>query len=249
MIAIASLALLPGLVGISIQVWHAYNSGKNIKAHLEKKRERIEREQKMLQLVSYMKYNNSMQAYANSPDDHAKRYTTFTLCTDGTLTADANVWGGRMDLIASHVHKCNDGKTGEDCSGPPVINFCGSNDMGMITGAGHYMEECMPYNSNGNSVNTGMMGNVSDGVEMSISDLVDDIGNYPDNYYMNFHSIASWSYWQSHGGGVMIHDTFRRYTHLNIEKVVRHKLFYFYFIRALIRPAVEHVIRRISNTA
>ena len=82
-----------------------------------------------------------------------------------------------------------------------------------------------------------------------ISDLVDDIGNYPDNYYMNFHSIASWSYWQSHGGGVMIHDTFRRYTHLNIEKVVRHKLFYFYFIRALIRPAVEQVIRRISNTA
>ena len=143
-----------------------------------------------------------MQAYANSPDDLSRQWIYyFTLCTDGTLTADANVWGGRMDLIASHVHKCNDGKTGEDCSGPPVINFCGSNDMGMITGAGHYVDECMPYNSNGNSVNTGMTGNMSDGVVMSISDLVDDIGNYPDKYYMNFHSIASWSYWQSHGDG------------------------------------------------
>ena len=45
-----------------------------------------------------MKYNNLMQAYANSPDDHANGYATFTLCTDGTLTADANVWGGRMNL-------------------------------------------------------------------------------------------------------------------------------------------------------
>ena len=209
-IAIASLALLlvPLLLASSVSASKSgmRNSGKNIKARLEEKRKsrtlhNHHESKRCYNLYSYMKYNNLMQAYANSPDDHANGYATFTLCTDGTLTADANVWGGRMDLIASHVHKCNDGKTGEDCSGPPVINFCGSNDMGMITDAGHYVDECMPYNSNGNSVNTGMTGNMSDGVEMSISDLVDDIGNYPDKYYMNFHSIASWSYWQSHGDG------------------------------------------------
>ena len=208
---IASLALLlvPLLLASLVSASNSgmRNSGKNIKARLEEKRKlsrtlhNHHESKRCYNLYSYMKYNNLMQAYANSPDDHANGYATFTLCTDGTLTADANVWGGRMNLIASHVHKCNDGKTGEDCSGPPVINFCGSNDMGMITDAGHYVDECMPYNSNGNSVNTGMTGNMSDGVEMSISDLVDDIGNYPDNYYMNFHSIASWSYWQSHGDG------------------------------------------------
>jgi len=211
-IAIASLALLlvPLLLASSVSASKSgmRNSGKNIKARLEEKRKsrallhNHHESKRCYNLVSDMKYNNLMQAYANSPDDLSRQWIYyFTLCTDGTLTADANVWGGRMDLIASHVHKCNDGKTGEDCSGPPVINFCGSNDMGMITDAGHYIDECMPYNSNGNSVNTGMTGNMSDGVEMSISDLVDDIGNYPDKYYMNFHSIASWSYWQSHGDG------------------------------------------------
>jgi len=211
-IAIASLALLlvPLLLASSVSASKSgmRNSGKNIKARLEEKRKsrallhNHHESKRCYNLVSDMKYNNLMQAYANSPDDLSRQWIYyFTLCTDGTLTADANVWGGRMDLIASHVHKCNDGKTGEDCSGPPVINFCGSNDMGMITGAGHYVDECMPYNSNGNSVNTGMTGNMSDGVVMSISDLVDDIGNYPDKYYMNFHSIASWSYWQSHGDG------------------------------------------------
>ena len=211
-IAIASLALLlvPLLLASSVSASKSgmRNSGKNIKARLEEKRKsrallhNHHESKRCYNLVSDMKYNNLMQAYANSPDDLSRQWIYyFTLCTDGTLTADANVYGGRMDLIASHVHKCNDGKTGEDCSGPPVINFCGSNDMGMITDAGHYIDECMPYNSNGNSVNTGMTGNMSDGVEMSISDLVDDIGNYPDKYYMNFHSIASWSYWQSHGDG------------------------------------------------
>ena len=122
---IASLTLLllvPLLLASSISASKSgmRNSGKNIKARLEEKRKnralhRHHESKRCYNLYSYMKYNNLMQAYANSPDDHAKRYTTFTLCTDGTLTADANVWGGRMDLIASHVHKCKHGKTGEDC--------------------------------------------------------------------------------------------------------------------------------------
>merc|ERR1712228_484703 len=27
------------------------------------------------------------------------------------------------------------------------------------------------------------------------------IGQHPDKYYFNFHSVASWTYWQHHGNG------------------------------------------------
>ena len=41
-------------------------------------------------------------------------------CTDGQLSCDANVYGGKTQLIASHIHyaKNGDGRTGE---GPPVL--------------------------------------------------------------------------------------------------------------------------------
>ena len=70
----------------------------------------------------------------------------------------------------------------------------------MITDPGTYMEACKMYSDNGNSVNNDMPGNKSMGVDQSIYDLVNDVGNYPEKYYLNFHSIASWSYWLSHGG-------------------------------------------------
>ena len=89
-------------------------------------------------------------------------------------------------------------------NGPPVVNFCGSNKKGMINDGTPYEEECMPY-MNGNSVNTNMKGVQVAGTTNgeSIYDLVTDIGTYPEKYYLNFHSLASWSHWLGHGGDPM----------------------------------------------
>jgi len=150
-------------------------------------------------LYSDKSFNNLLQAYDNNPDDQAKGFATCKLCTDGRMTCDAHVYGGKTTLIASHIHKAkdNDGVNGE---GPPVVNFCGTNAPGLLNAPGDYHEECEPYNDNSSSVNNNMRGIKSAGVDESIYELVSDIGLYPERYYLNFHSIASWSYWLANGG-------------------------------------------------
>ena len=159
-----------------------------------------------------MKFNSLLQDYivdgTHSPDENAHGTATLTLCTDGkklTSTAMVMEMGVTSTLIASHLHKCPypDRKVGIGCgNGPPVINFCGKNGDGMINEPGMYPEECMPYNKlKGMSVNKNMTGVMSDGVDMSIEKLVNDIGENPDHYYMNFHLDQSWLYWNAYGDG------------------------------------------------
>merc|ERR1712187_850823 len=77
-------------------------------------------------LNSNMAFNNLVQSFPNNPDSHAQGYATFKLCTNGTLIADtALVYGGQSPLIASHIHRAQNGD-GENGSGPPVISFCGN---------------------------------------------------------------------------------------------------------------------------
>ena len=85
--AITSLALVlvPLLLASSVSASKSgmRNSGKNIKARLEEKRKNRalhnhHESKRCYNLYSYMKYNNLMQAYANSPDDHTNGYATFT---------------------------------------------------------------------------------------------------------------------------------------------------------------------------
>merc|ERR1712064_213219 len=69
-------------------------------------------------LDSMMSFNNLMQSFPNNPDSHAQGFATFKLCTNGTLVADtALVYGGQTPLIASHIHRANNGD-GEKGSGP-----------------------------------------------------------------------------------------------------------------------------------
>jgi len=147
-----------------------------------------------------MAYNSLMQAFVNNPDDKAQGFATCELCTNGTINCDANVYGGETPLIASHFHRASD-DDGMNGNGPPVINFCGSNKKGMINDGTPYEEECMPYMS----VNTNMTGKQVIGTTNgeSIYDLVTDIGTYPEKFYLNFHSLASWSHWLGHGGDPM----------------------------------------------
>ena len=121
--------------------------------------------------------------------------------TNSTTTCNASVYGGKTELVASHIHLASDGN-GTSGSGDPVINFCGSNGGGMINDHTDYMNECAKYSSTGNSLNPEMMGAKVAGTTegQSLAALVEDSGTNPGKYYLNFHSIASWSYWQMHGG-------------------------------------------------
>merc|ERR1712061_820762 len=149
-------------------------------------------------LFSSIAYNNLLQSFPNNPDSHAEGIGTFKLCTNGTLIADTVlVYGGQTPLIASHIHRANNGD-GENGSGPPVISFCGSNTPGLINAAGPYPEPCAPY-MGGSSNNANMMGYFIPGENegTSLSQRVRDIAANPGKYYFNFHSIASWAYWSA----------------------------------------------------
>merc|ERR1711972_976287 len=149
-------------------------------------------------LFSSMAYNNLLQSFPNNPDSHAQGFATFKLCTNGTLIADtALVYGGQSPLIASHIHRAQNGD-GENGSGPPVISFCGSNTPGLINAAGPYPEPCAPY-MGGSSNNAHMMGYFIPGENegTSLSERVRDIAANPGMYYFNFHSVASWAYWSA----------------------------------------------------
>merc|ERR1719450_1696460 len=147
-------------------------------------------------LNSNMAFNNLVQGFPNNPDSHAQGYATFKLCTNGTLIADtALVYGGQSPLIASHIHRAQNGD-GENGSGPPVISFCGSNTPGLINAAGPYPEPCAPY-MGGSSNNAHMMGYLIPGENQgtSLSERFRDIAANPGKYYFNFHSVASWADW------------------------------------------------------
>jgi len=153
-------------------------------------------------LFSNMEFNNLVQSFPNNPDSMAKGFATCSLCTNGTLTCSALVYGGKTTLIASHIHLASDGD-GAMGSGDPVISFCGDNSNGLIQLDPAYPEMCAPY-MGGSSNNPDMMGvflNTPANSGMTVSERVRDIASNAGKYYMNFHSIASWAYWQNQGDG------------------------------------------------
>merc|ERR1712066_865448 len=132
-------------------------------------------------IFSSMAYNNLLQSFPNNPDSHAAGMATFKLCTNGTLIADsALVYGGQTPLIASHIHRAQNGD-GVNGSVPPVISFCGSNTPGLINAAGPYHEPCAPY-MGGSSNNAHMTGYFIPGENegTSLSERVRDITANPD---------------------------------------------------------------------
>jgi hypothetical protein len=153
-------------------------------------------------LFSNMEFNNLAQSFPNNPDTMAKGFATCSLCTNGTLTCSSLVYGGKTPLIASHIHLASNGD-GENGNGDPVISFCGDNTDGLIQLDPAYPEMCAQY-MGGSSNNPDMMGvflNTPANRGMTVSERVRDIASNAGKYYMNFHSISSWTYWQSHGDG------------------------------------------------
>ncbi|CAE8610917.1 unnamed protein product [Polarella glacialis] len=109
-------------------------------------------EEECYSLYSNMLFNNLLQSFSKNPDSNAMGYVLCTLCTSGKMSCQANVHGGLTPLIASHIHvaKSGDGVNG---SGPPVINFCGTNEQYRILDmpGAPYLEPCAPYVKGGSS--------------------------------------------------------------------------------------------------
>ena len=117
------------------------------------------------------------------------------------MQCTANLLGGRTQLVASHIHLASDGD-GENGAGPPVINFCGDNDPGMIADGSSYKSPCAHYHNRAALMS--MTGNFIDGAQYAgfmLGSRLKDIATNPSKHYFNFHSVASWTHWQIEGKG------------------------------------------------
>eukprot|EP00985_Skeletonema_marinoi_P017367 scaffold9474_cov114-Skeletonema_marinoi.AAC.21 len=153
--------------------------------------------------------HNALQNYENSPDMKAKGYTSCTLCSGGgrhpkVTCNDALVTNLYTTVIVSHFHFCTDlSHDGETCSGPPVINCCGTNGTGIDPAPG-YIKKCAETDTTTHMAAIGdMMCQVVDDENipvtqsMTASQRIQDIKKNPHQYYFNFHSRSSWAHWAS----------------------------------------------------
>ncbi|CAE7835399.1 cbhC [Symbiodinium sp. CCMP2592] len=151
-------------------------------------------------MFSELSFNTLVQSFPHNPDSEAKAYVDCKLCSRSGMQCTANVFGGRTQLVASHIHLASDGD-GENGSGPPVINFCGDNGPGMIADGSPYKSPCAHYKNRAAVMS--MTGNFADGQNagFTLGSRLKDIASNPSKYYFNFHSIASWTHWQVEGKG------------------------------------------------
>mmetsp|Transcript_143567 Transcript_143567/g.357775 ORF Transcript_143567/g.357775 Transcript_143567/m.357775 type:complete len:518 (-) Transcript_143567:78-1631(-) len=151
---------------------------------------------------------NQLQQYEGNPEPSMQGTVELTLCTNGTLLGTMLVQDGLSEVIATHIHQCEGGtspqtRTAVLCSGPPVINFCGNNVLGLIDDGVKYSQFCSPYDANGASFTQDMEGMLvprADG--MTVADRVRDIAARPEMYYFNVHTVASYNHWYPHYAGV-----------------------------------------------
>jgi len=156
---------------------------------------------KCFNLFSNVDFNSLIQEYPGNPDSAATGYVSCKLCTSGSMMCNATVFSGKTRLIASHIHLADNGN-GATGSGDPVINFCGDNEEGFINDGTKYLSSCQPF-KDGSAYMPNMPGAFVESTNkgMSLASRIMDIGQHPDKYYFNFHSVASWTYWQHHGNG------------------------------------------------
>ena len=89
-------------------------------------------------MFNELSFNTLVESFPANPDGEANAYVDYKLCG---MQCKANVFGGRTQLVASHLHLASDGD-GENGSGPPVNNFCGDSGPGMIADGSSYKSPC-----------------------------------------------------------------------------------------------------------
>lgn len=152
---------------------------------------------------------NELQKYPSNPDSGASGYVDLVLCTNGTLKATALMFGGVSEVVAMHIHRCEGGTTPQTrmadlCTGPPVVNFCGDNSVGLIADGAKYPEPCAPWSHAGSArtVDTSGTEVPSASSGSAVAQLVQDMASHPQLFYFNVHTLASYTNWYPHHNGM-----------------------------------------------
>eukprot|EP00440_Ansanella_granifera_P056366 gb/GFBE01061087.1/.p1 GENE.gb/GFBE01061087.1/~~gb/GFBE01061087.1/.p1 ORF type:complete len:593 (+),score=113.73 gb/GFBE01061087.1/:1-1779(+) len=150
---------------------------------------------------SNVAFHPSLQSFSDSPDSQVTGSVECQLCTSGSFRCDAAVKGGKSQLIAANINLAynQDGAAGQ---GRELFMFCGDGSPGTILGPRGitYPTKCKPYDSNGESVNAGMVGEFID-TSMDLSSRLEDMAKNPHHYFFSFHSEDSWKHWQTTDDG------------------------------------------------
>jgi len=149
------------------------------------------------QLVS-----NEVQQYPNNPEADVSGYADLTLCTNGTMRASVLMFGGVSPIIAMQVHRCRGGDTpqrrfAELCQGEAAVNFCGENAPGLLNNGALYPSACPRRRSDGYLRAADMEGVLVSKAKQphEVDAEIRHIGEHPDLYYFNVHSLASYTQW------------------------------------------------------
>jgi len=151
---------------------------------------------------------NQLQQYDGNPEAETRGSVDIFMCTNGTVTASLVLHDGRSELIATLIHHCSGGstpqkRTGVMCTGPPVVNFCGHDAVGLIDDGTSYTGLCSGYDiGTGISNNLGMPGKLVPSLGLTVMGLVTDMIENPNSYYFNVHSLASYNQWHPDFRGV-----------------------------------------------
>jgi len=148
---------------------------------------------------------NPLQQYKNNPDSEALGFATCQLCTDGRMNCSSLLHSGKSRLIASHIHMASgdDSNSGVSGEGPPVINFGGDNQKGMIDDQIQYPQVCQQW-VNDAAENRDVPGVLVPHFNRGVTakERVEAIAATPGRYYFNFHTLASWTKWYPHPQGI-----------------------------------------------
>jgi len=151
---------------------------------------------------------NQAQRFEGNVEAGARGSADLLLCTNGTMLGSLVVEGVHSEIIATHIHHCEGGdspqtRTGVLCSGPPVVNFCGDNAAGLIADGVNYAEACGSPSAAGVSRTSGMRGSLvpQKGTGTSAAELVRDMAEHPNKYYVNVHTTASYMHFYPHHEG------------------------------------------------
>lgn len=148
-----------------------------------------------------------LQVHSGNADSSVWGYAQLTLCTNGTMLSSSVLFDGRTQIVATHIHLTStaNGRDGDAAvgEGPPVINFCGSNNMGLADDGTPYPQHCDQWDSQSAATNKDVPGVLvhATNAQVTTAERIAGIVAKPHSYYFLVETMASITHWtpQQHG--------------------------------------------------
>jgi len=108
-------------------------------------------------------------------------------------------------IIAMQIHRCRGGETPQTrtaqlCSGDAAVVFCGDNSPGLIYNAVPFPQTCQA-GKEGPEMFGALVSKAK--LHEHIEEEVSHIGEHPELYYFNVHSLSSYAQWYPHSRGMV----------------------------------------------